>query len=127
MSKAALSVYMYGLYQITAVCLPFLFFPDFALGLFGLSAGDGMWVRMAGMLAGVSGFYYVMAANADFERFYGWTVPARFATALFLAAMVVLGKTGAMMLLFAGVDAIAGGLTWAALAAGRKGGAAQAA
>jgi hypothetical protein len=121
MSKAALSVYMYGLYQITGICLPFLFFPAFALGLFGLSAGDDMWVRMAGVLAGVSGFYYVMAVNAGFERFYAWTVPARFATALFLAAMVVLGKAGVPMLLFAGVDAIAGGLTWAALAAERKG------
>lgn len=115
MSKAALSVY-----QISGICLPFLLIPDFALGLFGLSAGDGMWVRMTGLLAGISGFYFVMAVSSDLERFYGWTVPARFATALYLTVMVLLGKTGPMMLLFAGIDAIAGGLTWAALAVERK-------
>jgi hypothetical protein len=117
MKKSALSVYMYGLYQIMGVCLPFLLTPDFALGVFGLSAGDGMWVRFVGVLAGLSGFYFVMAVYHDVERFYGWTVPARFATAGFLLAMVVLGRIGPMMLLFAAIDALAGSLTWAALTA----------
>lgn len=123
MKKSALSIYAYGLYQMVSVCLPFLIMPDFALGLFALSAGDGMWVRFVGLLAGISGFYFVMAVRHDLERFYPWTVPARFTTAAFLIVMAELGKTGPAMFLFAAVDAIAGGLTWLALRAERGAGA----
>lgn len=117
MSKSALSMYLYGLYGIAGVGIPFIFMPDFALGLFGLAAGEGLWVRMVGLLAGIIGAYYVMAVVTDTERLYAWSVPARYVTGAFMAVMVVIGKAGLALLLFAAIDALTGSLTWLALRA----------
>lgn len=117
MTKSALSVYLYGLFLIAGVGFPFLVMPHFALGQFGLAAGDEMWVRLVGVLSAVMGGFYVMAVQADLERFYAWTVPARFVTAAFHVAMAALGHVGPAILIFAGFDAIAGALTWLALRA----------
>lgn len=117
MTRAALSVYMYGLYAISGVALPFLLIPHFALGLFGISAGDGMWVRFAGVLAGIIGGFCVAAVLTRTHILYGWTVPSRYATASFLCVMVALGKVGMALLLFAALDALTASITWVAIKA----------
>ncbi|MGI9384505.1 MAG: hypothetical protein ACR2PO_15235 [Methyloligellaceae bacterium] len=115
MTKSAFSVYLYGLYLITTIGIPFVVMPHFALGLFGMTAGDDMWVRLVGVLSAVMGGFYVMAVQADMERFYAWTVPARLATGLFLFAMAALGHVGLAIVIFAALDMVSGGLTWLAL------------
>jgi hypothetical protein len=119
MTKTALSVYMYGLYLMTGVGLPFLLIPHFTLALFGMSAGDDMWVRFVGVLAGIIGGFYVAAVLTHTERLFAWSVPARYATAAFMAVMVALGNVAATLLLFAALDALAGSLTWLAIRAER--------
>jgi len=111
MTKTALSVFMFGLYAIFGVGLPFLLIPHFALGLFGMTAGDDVWVRMLGLFVLIMGIYYVMAVKVDFEPFYSWTVPARYATATFMTVMPILGAVAPTILIFAAVDAIAATLT----------------
>jgi len=111
MTKTALSVYMFGLYAIFGIGLPFLLIPHIALGLFGMTAGDDMWVRMLGLFVLIMGAYYVMAVKVDFEPFYDWTVPARYSTSLFMAVMAVLGAVAPTILIFASVDAISATLT----------------
>ena len=115
MTRAALSVYMYGLYLISSVALPFLIIPHFTLGLFGLSAGDELWVRFAGVLAGVLGAFYVAAVLTRNDPVLGWTVPARYASASFMAAMVALDTAGLGLLIFAALDALTASITWVAL------------
>ena len=115
MTKSALSVYMYGLFLIMGIGFPFVVMPHDALGLFGLAAGDDVWVRLVGLLSGIMGGFYVMAVQTDMEPFYMWTVPARFCTMLFHVVMVLLGHVGLAILLFAAIDALAGALTWLAL------------
>ncbi|MEM8743457.1 MAG: hypothetical protein AAGF14_02355 [Pseudomonadota bacterium] len=117
MTRAQLSVYMFGLYLISGICLPLLIIPDFALGMFGISAGDGMWVRYVGVLAGVIGAFYIAAVLTRTDIMLGWTVPARYVTATFLCAMVVLGKVGLALLLFAAFDALTASITWIAIKA----------
>jgi hypothetical protein len=117
MSKAALTLYMYGLYLITGVCLPFLIIPEFTLGLFSLSAGDGFWVRFTGVLAGVIGGFYIAAVLTGTRQVFAWSVPARYASATFMGVAVLVGKVGIGFLLFCGLDALTGTLTWLALRA----------
>ena len=52
MSKAGLSVFVFGFYLII-VGLGFMIAPHWNLRLFGLSAGDDVWIRMVGMLASI--------------------------------------------------------------------------
>lgn len=117
MTKSALNVYMYGLFLLIGIGLPFLVIPHDALSLFGLVAGDGMWVRLVGVLSGIMGAFYIMAVQDDLEPFYLWTVPARLCTAVFHTVMVVLGYVGPGLLLFAFIDALTAALTWLAIRA----------
>lgn len=120
MTKAALSLYMYGLYLAASVGLSFILFPHFTLGLFGLSAGDDMWIRFVGIFAVTIGAFYVAAVLTRTEAMYGWSVPARYLSATFMAVMVVLGKAGLALLLFSALDAFTASLTWLAIRADRE-------
>lgn len=120
MTRAALSVYMYGLYLVSSVALPFLLFPHFTLGIFGLSAGDDMWIRFVGVLAGVIGAFYIAAVLTRTDAFLVWTIPSRYVTATFMAVMVALGEAGLALLIFASLDALAASLTWVALRADQE-------
>lgn len=125
MTRAQLNVYIYGLYLVFGISLPFMVIPHFTLGLFGLSAGDDMWIRFFGLLAGIIGGFYIAVVLSRIARALGWTVPARYATAAFMGLMVTLGKTGPALLIFAGLDAITASLTWVAIRAGEEEAAAQ--
>ncbi len=108
---------MYGFYLIGAISIPFVFFPHFALGLFDISAGDGMWVRFVGIFAGIVGAFNVSAVLTRTEIMFGWTVPARYVTATFMCTMVALGKVGLPLLIFAALDALTASITWIAIKA----------
>ncbi len=116
MTRAALSVYMYGLYLISSG-LPLLLIPHFTLGMFGLSAGAGMWARFVGVLAAIVGSFYVASVLTRTNVFLAWSVPARYATATFMAVMVALGEAGLALLIFAALDALTASLTWVAIRA----------
>jgi len=117
MTRSALSVYMYGLYFVIMIAPPFLLFPHFALSVFGLSAGDNMWIRYVGVLAGIIGGFYIAGVLTRTTLIYVWSVPARYASAAFLALMVVLGNAGMGLLIFAVLDALTASITWASIRA----------
>ena len=48
MSKAGLSVFVFGFYLVI-VGFGFMIAPHWNLRLFGLSAGDDVWIRMVGI------------------------------------------------------------------------------
>ena len=77
MSKAGLSVFVFGFYLVI-VGFGFMIAPHWNLRLFGLSAGDDVWIRMVGMLASIIGAYYLLAGRARLEVFFKWTVPGRY-------------------------------------------------
>lgn len=92
----------------------FMIAPHLVLNMFGLSAGDDIWIRMVGMLASIIGVYYLLVVRARLEVFVKWTVPGRYYAAGFMALMFALGKVGPAILLFAAVDAVAA--TWTLIA-----------
>lgn len=115
MSRARLSLFLFGLYMVFIVGGGFMFMPHFLLGIFGLSAGDDIWIRFVGMLASIVGVYYLLAAQANMERFFAWTVPIRYYAAAFMVLMFGLGKVGAPILIFAAIDSLAATWTWVSL------------
>jgi hypothetical protein len=115
MNKAQVSLFVFGLYMVCVVGLGFMLIPLFILNLFGLSAGDDVWIRVVGMLASIVGGYYILAVRARLDRFIPWTVAMRYYAAAFMVLLVVLGKVGPALLLFAAVDAGAATWTWFAL------------
>ena len=115
MNGAAISLFVFGLYMIFAVGGGFMFAPGFVLDLFGLSAGDGIWVRFVGMLASILGVYYIMVARAGLDRFYPWTVATRYYAATFMIVIVLLGKMGPGLILIAAIDVVAATWTWYAV------------
>jgi len=121
MNKAAASVKVFGIYLLGLVGPGFMVAPHPLLSTVGLSAGDDLWIRMVGLLAALLGFYYVMAARAQFEPFFRWSVGARCAAAAFMVLMVLLGTAGPALLLFAATDFAAAGWTFMALRAGTAG------
>jgi hypothetical protein len=114
MSKAGLSLFVFGLYMVLIVGGGFMIAPHLVLSMFGLSAGDDVWIRMVGMLASIIGVYYLLVVRARLEVFFTWTVPGRYYAACFMALMFALGKVGPAILLFAAVDAAAA--TWTLIA-----------
>ena len=60
MNKARLSLFVFGLYMLFVVGLGFMLMPMFILNLFGLSAGDDVWIRFVGMLAAMGPAYYCL-------------------------------------------------------------------
>jgi len=100
--------------MILIVGLGFMVAPHLVLSMFGLNAGDDVWIRMVGMLASISGVYYLLVVRARLEVFFKWTVPGRYYAAGFMVLMFTLGKVGAAILLFAAVDALAA--TWTLIA-----------
>ena len=115
MKNARLSVLVFGLYLVIVAGLGFMFMPMQILHLFGLTAGDDVWIRFVGMLASIIGFYYIQVARTGLDRFISWTVPGRFYAAAFMVLLVVLKMAGPGLLLFAAIDAGAATWTWFAL------------
>ncbi|MCL6285353.1 hypothetical protein M3P21_17625 [Ruegeria sp. 2012CJ41-6] len=95
---------VFGIYMVVVAGLGLMLMPFFLLGLFGLSAGDGVWIRMVGMLASIIGGYYLLAARADAKQLYGWSVWMRLYAGAFMIVLFVAGMLGAGILLFAAID-----------------------
>lgn len=115
MKNARVSLVVFGCYMVFVAGVGFMVAPMVILDLFGLSAGDDVWIRFVGMLASILGVYYIRVARSQLDRFILWTVPTRYYAAAFMVLMVVLGKMGRGLLLFAAIDAIGATWTWLAV------------
>ena len=113
MEKAERSLFVFGLYLIVIVGLGFIFVPSVVLDLFTLKYGDDTWTRFVGLLASIVGVYYLVAAKSKLQPMYIWTVWMRYYASAFMIAMLIFGKIGLPILLFAAVDAV--GATWTLL------------
>ena len=112
MNKPQRSLLVFGLHMVFVVGLGFMLIPMLIMNLFWLSAGDDVWIRFVGMLAYIIGCYYILVVRAELNSFIPWTVAMRYYDAAFMVLMVVLGKIGPGLLLFAEIDAGAATWTW---------------
>ncbi len=116
MTRAAVSVLVFGVY-LFALGAWLVVAPNSLLSLFGVPLVSDVWIRVAGMLVVLLGYYYVQAARHGLTPFFWLTVQARSAVIVFFAGFVALGLARPVLLLFGLVD-LAGALwTWRALAA----------
>lgn len=108
------TVGLFGWYLL-ALGAALMLAPNVILGLFGVPTTSEVWLRVAGMLAGIIGYYYLRAAAAGLKEFVAWTVPARIAVLVVFGAFVVLELAPRVLILFGAVDAIGAAWTWLAI------------
>lgn len=114
MFSPALTIRVFGVY-LMLLSAGFLFAPDLVLAPLRMPAPADVWIRVAGMLIGFLGFYYLRAAAAGLAQFFAWTVPVRLSIPVFFCAFVGFGLAPPVLLLVALFDAAGGVWTWLAL------------
>jgi hypothetical protein len=114
MTPAARSLHAFGLYLIGAGALLMLA-PALLLGPIGLPAPADVWGRVAGMLVGFLGVYYLVGARAELLSFMRASVWVRASVIAFLGAFVAAGLAPVPLLAFGAIDLAAAAWTWLAL------------
>ncbi len=72
-SQAALSTFWWGIYMsVNGISL--IVYPNGTLATMGFEPTQEIWIRMAGLLALVLGFFYVQLGRFHFTPFYNWKV-----------------------------------------------------
>lgn len=113
MKRASTSVLVFSIYYLIAGIL-YLILPGFVLGRLDVATESTIWVRFAGLLLAVVGYFYLQASRARVTLFFRWTVHMRIGTAIVFALLWILGLAESIILLFAAVDLIGAGWTgWA--------------
>lgn len=120
MSAAAKSVFVFGIYLVV-VGLGLIAAPNPFLAPLGfLTAADGSWLRVLGVLVLCLAAYYCAAARAGFTPFFRWTVFVRAGVFVAFGALVLLQLAPKPLALLGTVDLIAAGWTAAALRSGAR-------
>ena len=114
MSKAARSLFVFGIYLII-IGLGFLVMPNLVLRLFGFPETSEPWIRVMAMLLLFLAYYYIFASRNEMTEFIRITVYVRASVILFFAAFVLLDLAQPMLLLFGAVDLVAAIWTWLSL------------
>jgi hypothetical protein len=113
MSKAAKSVFVFGIYLIL-IGLGFLLVPNTVLDLFGFPMTSEPWIQVMAMLLLILAYYYIMSARIDLTSFFHFTVHARMSVILFFIVFVLLEIAKPILILFGVVDLAA--VLWTAFA-----------
>lgn len=109
MSKAALSIFVYGLYALGAG-LTFLFVPNMALPIYGMEPAADHWLTTVAILTLGLAYYYITAARTENRGFFDmswkgrmWFFGATTVTALMgiaPMAMILVASTDLIMALW---------------------------
>ena len=103
MSKSAKTIFAFGIYF--AVLGVFLIVePNVLLSLFGVPTTEEVWIRVAGVVVLVLGFYYTPAARKELVDFFRWTIYGRSSAIVFFTAFVLLGFVKPVLILFGAID-----------------------
>lgn len=103
MSRSAVSVFVFSIY-LYLMGFVLVVTPDTLVRIFKFPETDGLWIRIAGMLVIILGFYYSHAARAEIRPFLVWTVIARTSVLLFFIAFVIAGLAPPTLILFGVID-----------------------
>lgn len=113
MSRAAISIFVFGCYLVlNAMVLAFA--PNLMLSVLGLPPTNEPWLRVLGIVVFVLGLYYIQAARQEVTPFFRWTTWARPIVLGAFIAFVAAGIMPAVLIGFGVVDAA--GAIWTALA-----------
>ena len=113
MSKAAKSVFAFGIYLIF-IGLGFLLVPNTVLGLFGFPMTTEPWIQVVAMLLLILAYYYIQSARSELTSLLRFSVHARMTVILFFITFVILGLAPPILILFGVIDLAAA--IWTAMA-----------
>ena len=113
MSRAAISILVFGLYLVlNGVVLALA--PNLMLATLGLAPTEEPWLRVLGVVVFVIALYYIAAARGEVKPFFRWTTWGRPIVLLAFIGFVGAGMAPAVLLLFGLIDTA--GAVWTALA-----------
>jgi hypothetical protein len=113
MSRASVSVLVYGIYLV-GLSLTLFAAPDFAAKLVGLEPHKDVWVYVAAMIVLTQSVYFFVSARSEALNFFRATVPLRYLVPVFFAAFALFGLTKYNMIILAIPDPFFA--TWTLLA-----------
>ncbi len=115
MSRAAKSIFFFGIYVISLGVF-LVVAPNVLLKFFSVPETSEVWIRIVGVVVLVIGYYYVRAAidNKGMTKFFRWTIYTRSSVIVFFTVFVLLNYIEPTLILFGVID-LAGAI-WTALA-----------
>ncbi|HTP02150.1 MAG TPA: hypothetical protein VMJ64_12320 [Anaerolineales bacterium] len=116
MSKPGLSILVFGIY-LAAAGLCFIFIPNVVLPIFGFATTTEVWIRLAGLLTLILGFYFLYGVRYEDRTFFRATIFARLIFFAGVTLFVILGWGSALLIAFGLVDLAGAAWTWLALRA----------
>ncbi len=111
MSKKAVSVMAFGIYYLLSG-LTYLIVPDLTLTLLGFPVEGTLYFRIAGIVMGIVGYFYIQTAHQELDPFFRLTVHTRSAAFVLLVALVISGLAPPILALFGLVDLAGAIWTW---------------
>ena len=114
MSKAAKSIFVWAIYLFVMGALLFAI-PNALLSCFRLSASNGPWIHVVGVLTICLGYLYLRAALAESREYFRWTVHTRIAINPLFIILVLMGVAPTVFLIFGLVDLLGAFWTWRSL------------
>ncbi|MEQ1693740.1 MAG: hypothetical protein ABMA00_20800, partial [Gemmatimonas sp.] len=111
MTRAARSVFVFGFYLIGTSAI-LLGSPNSLLGMLQLAPTTEPWIRVLGLVVGILGAYYVVAARADLVPFFRATVWLRGLALLGFAGLAAAALAPSTLIGFGIVDALGALWTW---------------
>jgi hypothetical protein len=76
MTPSAQSIFLFGIY-VALLGVLLIFLPNVLLGMVKVPATNEVWIRLAGMLLLIMGFFYVQAGRSGLVPFFKWTLVTR--------------------------------------------------
>lgn len=105
MSRAALSIFIFGIYLIF-LGITFLFFPELMFTILAEPNPPDVVSRVLGMIFLFLAYYFIRAAldEEGMKKFFMWTVQTRALVIIFLIVHVVLELVSPLIILFGVID-----------------------
>ena len=114
MTRAGKSIYYFG-YWVLLCAIFLMVFPEFSLGIAGMSLSDYIMVRLFGMVLLYLAIYYFLAGKRpEFWPFFQITILTRYSALLFVIVFILLGLARPVIIWFVIIDAL--GATWTLIA-----------
>ena len=114
MTAAARSVFVFGVYLVL-LGVALMLAPNLVLAPFGFAPTSEVWIRVAGSLVAIIGFFFLVAARHELTAFFRASLFARPFLFVSLCVYVLLGLAPPQLILFGVVDLAGAAWTFLAL------------
>ena len=103
MTKAAQSIFIFGIYYVS-LGVSLIVVPNVILDILGEPGTTEVWIRVAGVILLLLGYFYIQSTRKNITDLFILTVQARSTVIIFFTAFVLLGYAPPILILFGAVD-----------------------